>query len=800
MEINLNKRRLILSVGELARMVSESSETASGVSLSLRGKLGARAHRAYQEERRRSAGFRQEVHLDVPILTDGAGAQGWEIRVRGRLDGLIEELDRLVVEELKTVALPAAKFQAITIDDFSRHRRQLEIYLHLLAIARPQKPVAGKLIYYNLVSAKRRSLEVPYNREAIEPLIWDVIASFIIREERREQERALKRAAAAAMQFPFAAMRSGQPEIIEAARRALEQRTPLLLEAPTGLGKTAAVLYGIMPYALQNDKQAMFLTSKTTQQDLVFETARLLRAESLFPRTILLRAKEKLCFLEDGVCSSEECEYLEDFELRVRRSHAEPELLSRGDIHPDRLREIAQRERLCPHALQARLAQEMDLIIGDYNYAFDPVCRLARLFSEGDPSQLILIVDEAHNLPDRARSYYSMRLSWGEVSAALKHLELQDNSRFAEPLTEIQRQFEYYLSHTPKESGAGHIQLSAPAWQKISEIFEEAVIPYWFGLHSREGEIADDPVITLHWRLTDFVRILELEGENFAHLARRDPEEALEILCLDAAPFLSQTFSEVHEVMGISATLQPFPALQRLLGLPGETASVEIASPFSAENCRIMIDPAVTTVYRERQAHLEAITRRIQEFHHQVKRNMLVFFPSFDYMGSILQKLKIRKIFVQRQDWNDAQRAEALRAFKKSRGAVFCAVMGGVFAEGIDLPGRWAEAAIIVGVPLPLVCLENELMRAYFEAADHGGFEYAYLYPGMRRVVQAAGRVIRSETDRGVILLLDRRFAERGYRDLLPAHWYRKSPAELVCKDWETIMRETALFFGRGEP
>jgi DNA excision repair protein ERCC-2 len=799
MEINLEKKRLILSVRELARMVSESSEMAGGVSLSLRGKLGARAHRAYQENRRKSAEFRQEVHLDVPILADEAGAQGWEIRVRGRLDGLVEELDRLVVEELKTVALPAEKFRSLSADQFPSHRRQLEIYLYLLSIARPDKPAAGRLIYLNLVSGKKRSFDIAHDSNAIGGLISDVVASLLDREVRREQERALKREAASALRFPFRTMRPGQEEIIRGVCEALEKRSPLLMEAPTGLGKTAAVLFGALPFALRHDRLVMFLTSKTTQQDLVFETARRIRCGEVFPRTILLRAKEKLCFLEDEVCSPEECEYLEDFELRIRRSNAVPDLLAQGDIHPDRLSEIARRERLCPHALQIGLAEEMDLIIGDYNYAFDPVCRLSRLFSEGDPSRLILIVDEAHNLPDRARSYYSMRLSWEEVAAAAKHLENKSHSGFEEPLTEIQRQFEYYLANAPKGAEASHIQLSAPAWQRIAEMFEAAVVPYWFGLHDDAAEITEDPVISLQWRLEDFVKILSLEGENFAHLARREPEPALEILCLDAAPLLSKTFSAVHGVIGLSATLKPFPALRRLLELPEEIVSLEIASPFSAENCRIMIDPTVTTVYRERQAHLHAMAQKIQEFHRLLKRNTLVFFPSFDYMGSILEKLEIKKIFVQKQSWIDAQRDEALSEFKQSRGALFLAVMGGVFAEGIDLPGRLAEAAIIVGVPLPLVCLENELMRAYFENTDRCGFEYAYLYPGMRRVIQAAGRVIRAESDRGIILLLDRRFAQGGYRELLPAHWYRNSPAELVCKDWEMVMQKCVSFFCGGE-
>lgn len=383
MDINLDKKRLILSVSELARLAADSADARMGLSLPLRGKLGAEAHRVYQQQRTKSEAFRQEVHLDLPILIESTAARDWEIRIRGRLDGLIEELDQLVVEEMKTVALSPSRFKSLSRETFPRHQRQLEIYLHLVALVRPDKTPVGRLIYHNLPTGRKRSFEIAYRREEIEPILWEIIASLIDREVRHCKERRQKQEVASQMVFPFPRMRPGQEEMIEAITDALADSRDLLIEAPTGLGKTVAALLAALPFALEHDKQVLFLTSKTTGQNLVFDTARMLRQGRAFPRTLLLRARQKLCFMEDGKCQPEECEYLEDFQQRLRRCNTLPELLGEGDIHPDRLREVAERDRLCPHALQIAMAPEVDLIIGDYNYAFDPACRLEPLFGQG---------------------------------------------------------------------------------------------------------------------------------------------------------------------------------------------------------------------------------------------------------------------------------------------------------------------------------------------------------------------------------------------------------------------------------
>ncbi len=737
----------------------------------------------------------------MPVFENSPELDGWIVRICGRLDGLIEELDRRVAEEIKSVAMPPAKFAALRPEWFPRHRRQLEIYLYLIATSRSEKPVAGRLTYLNLPDNRRRTFEIEWDYATIETIILDHICYLIEQETRRGEERRLKRNIAQTIRFPFPKMRSGQKDMVDALHRALENASSILVEAPTGSGKTAAALYGVMPLALQHNKQVVYLTSKTTQQDLVFTTARKLRSGNLFPRVMLMRARQKICSAERGVCNTDECRFKRDFPERFRQGRILNILLEESCIHPDWVKRVGETYELCPYEIQLELAEEVDLIICDYNYIFDPAVRLNRFWKENDSEKLILIVDEAHNLPDRARSYYSPKLSWETISIAAKALDKEGDQTFQASLQALQEQFEYYLSWSSRHKDESHrvppnpfpVELSLPIWRKILEDFHSAVVPYWYRLMERDFQEGDDPVLNLQRELEAFLQVLEMQGENFAYLVRKSPRTSLEILCLDPAPLLRQVFSSVYASVCMSATLQPIEAYRQLLGLNPETELISLPSPFPPEHCRIIVDSSVTTLYREREANADPIIAKIECFYEEVQKNILLFFPSYEFMRRILRGLRIKNLFVQEEGLSDEERNNLLAAFRRRRHAVLCSVMGGVFAEGIDLPGKMAEAALIVGVPLPQVSTENELIRAYYDRTCGEGFRYVYLYPGMRRVVQAVGRVIRRETDRGIVLLLDRRYTRKEYQNLFPRYWYRRSPAELEWSTWEERIGELRL-------
>jgi DNA excision repair protein ERCC-2 len=791
LKIDPEKQRLTLSVGELTRRIAADGSDSESPSFSLRGKMGGETHRAYQEKRRRSSSYRQEVHLNVNLET-GAAPPGWTVRIRGRLDGLLEEDGTTIVEEIKTIALPSHLFASFPFENRIRHFRQLQIYLYLLSLSDPTLEVRGRLVFINLPDDTVRTYDVPYNQDEIEPLVATIVYDLISRETLREEERPGKKAAARSLSFPFPDLRIGQDDIIERVAEHLTRGGGMLLEAPTGLGKTAAVLFAVVRYALGNDRQVLYLTAKTTHQDVAFETAGLIRGANTFPRILLLRAKQKFCPLPEMVCHPDHCTYLTDFPMSFRRSVLREDFLSRHSVHPDDIAAAGEREQLCPYEIQSAIADEYDLIIGDYNYAFDPGCRLNSLFNDRDPARLVLIVDEVHNLPDRARTYYSAVLEKEIIRAAKNHLLSVKTDDFDAPLSALESLFRYYTDNAPPDPDPYPIQLSPAQWEGIRSDFETAIKPYWYRLMQTEHSTNEDPVIRCFRQLETFVRILSLEGEPFVHLIRRHPEISLEINCLDASGFLNETFSSVYGSVGMSATLQPFDfALQRM-GLGGKAVCVAFSDPYPAENRRIIVDPGVSTVYRHRRHNYPIVARKITRFRELCRSRVLAFFPSFEFMKQVVDLLEIDELYVQEEGMTDFERNQLLEAFRRSDQGLLCSVMGGVFAEGIDLPGDLTQAAVIVGVGLPYFGTENEMLRAYYDRRGENGFKFAYRVPGMQRVIQSVGRVIRGEDDRGVILLLDQRFAEEEYQRLFPEHWYNQSPAELICEDWEKTVQEFA--------
>ncbi|MFH1861444.1 MAG: helicase C-terminal domain-containing protein [bacterium] len=784
MEIDLDKKRLLLSVVELCQQTAIPALGGRGFSLSGRGRLGSSAHRRYQEKQRKNAAYRSEVHLDIPLTS--SQFPDWEIRLRGRLDGLIEELDRFVVEEIKTCILSHSDFQNLRPADFPLHLRQLEAYLYLVSIVYPQKSCAGRLLYINLASARKRQFEVPFHREDAEIAIQQALAFLLTQERRRAREKGIRKEIAPLLRFPYEHFRIGQETIIEAVSNALQQGSQLLLEAPTGLGKTAAVLFAALRYALDQGKKVLFLTAKTTQQELVYRTAQFIKADRPFPRIQLLRAKQKLCPQPEAICHPDECSFLTDYYVKLHHQELRDRFLESGEIHPDAILQAGSDFEICPYELQLSFCPDADLIIGDYNYVFDPECRLNVIFEHGSPSECLVIVDEAHNLPPRARSYYSAGLSWTSVQAAQTALSVRGIADFDSIFEGFIWQFQYYVSEAPRQPDPYPIELSPSAWRNLAADFENFLLSHWNALTSSADAGRDDPVFSLQRSLERFLRCLKFEGPPFAHLLRRKPIPNLEVLCLDAASFLSDTFSELHAAVCMSATLQPLEAYQRLLGLKTDALTISLPNPFPVKLRQIMVDPSVTTIYRERRANIPAIAQRIQLFYKLVQRNVIVFFPSFEFLKQVCSHLDVENLYVHEDGWNDQQRSLLLTHFQNSKHGLLATVAGSVFSEGIDLPGKAAEAAIIVGVPLPQVNPENELKRAYYDQQGDDGFEYAYLYPGMQRVIQAAGRIIRSETDQGIILLLDRRYAQPNYQRLFPQDWYERDPRELITRDWKT--------------
>ena len=621
--------------------------------------------------------------------------------------------------------------------------------------------------------------------------------------------------------------------MIEAVGAALEQRSNLLVSAPTGIGKTVAALYASLRFAARHGLSVFFLTSKTTQQKIVADTLRLWNLEPgsepgrapelpVFS-SLILRAKEKICANDVVFCHESRCRYARGFFQKLEESNVRSALLTEGLITPEKVYAAAVERELCPFELSLEMLKRVDVTVCDYNYIYDPAA-FDRM-EDIDRSRTILIVDEAHNLYSRAREYFSPELALSQMQALRESLRPQlgfSNEEVAQPvfawevpsaldsprpsqsflsrlddfLERIEGLFSDLLESYPEAHESGHavVSLDREFFVELRSELDDLMKRYLI-FQRQSGHIQDeDRLLQCFYGISDFCQVVAMEGEEFIHtLSTEGGSTRLKIVCVDPARQLRKVNERYRSVIAMSATLSPIEFYRDVLGFDRDTELLALPSPFPRENRRILVVPEVSTAYQQRAKHFPRIARIIEEIVSIRPGNYFAFFPSFDFLKEVarLVKLKDSELMVQDRIMPDHHRSALLEKLKEpGKRHLVLAVQGGVFAEGVDYPGELAVGAIIVGPGLPKVSFEQELMRQFYEDAYSKGFEYAYLYPGMNRVVQSAGRIVRSETDRGVIVLLDKRFAYENYSRLLPRDWYESSPDELTAQEFRKALTE----------
>jgi DNA excision repair protein ERCC-2 len=776
--------------------------------------LGQAIHSRYQEEALGAdPTYRREVAVAATF-----DHRGWEVTISGRLDGLRRDPDgAAVVEEIKSVRrggqLPPAQREL--------YARQAELYAWLLH-RRDGGEVRAELVLIEIGREGVERVAVDLDLRAIEAGVKRRLNS-LLRLHEAERERAReRRAAAERLAFPYPAMRPGQAEIAAAVGGALDRREHLLLEATTGIGKTVAALYPALRFALAHDKRLFVLTAKTLQQEMAATVLRLLDAEGAF-RALRLRAKAKMCANDQILCHEEYCPYARDYYAKVQGSGVVDRLLDEGTtLEPDAVFARAREAEVCPFEVSLELGGRVQVVVCDYNYAFDPYVALADFAADHDLGDTVLVIDEIHNLVGRGRDYYSPSLA-----AAAARRAAETSARGGAPVHRRIAALCRRLAETVEGVVADAFELGAPTgggggdggedggalaleWPLPEEPFwelrpplDEAFVDYLE--HNRETRSfrADDPFVDLYFGFLRFLNGLMVADGAFSRCAERHPEGAVaRVLCKDPSRFLGAVVGRTHSTIGLSATLSPPEFYRDLLGFaPARTSSLSIPNPFPPENRRVVIDPSVATAYRERAANYGPIAERLAAFAAAVPGNCLALFPSYRFLAEVAARLPApgKRVLVQERAAGDREREEILAALRSALfgDVLLLAVAGGVFAEGVDYPGDALKAVAVVGPCLPALSLEQRLLRDYYEERFERGFEYAFVVPGMTRVVQAAGRLIRSADDTGVIALLDRRFLHRPYREHLPAEWLADGDAGDLTGDPAAVAGE---FFGGAPP
>ncbi len=784
-------RELRLNVRDLVLSPENQPEDDWRMPAHERARLGSQAHARYFAER--PGQYRTEVWL-----AETFNWNDWTVTLQGRLDGMRETTTGLVVEEIKSTRLGGAELEELLAD--RAHREQCGFYCLLLERA-GRAVERGLVVYVALEDGAIRAIDIEYERSEYERLLHDRLVTISAGMVAEESRAARRRELARRLRFPFRRARASQGIMERDVATAAAQGLDLLVSAPTGTGKTAAALLPMARRALAENGRLFFVTSRVSQQELALDTLRALvgqdtagSGETVDGLAMQLRAKERSCPMEVMRCIAGVCPYLTEFSRKLEATGIVDELAARGVVDADVITETALEAMVCPFELSLVLARRCVVFVGDYNYVFDPRAAPG-MFLEG-ARRKYLIVDEAHNLPERARGYFSPEIDFnqfkslatlcqdiGRAALGFVRPERAVLVRIAALLERVRDEFERELRVFEEESGPSPLYARRPD----REIFEnaeaelEALLPEYYAflatdrleaaapLRSPRGKRNRDELLEALFNLREFCRVLRHDPGRFAFLWR--PEGRLGAVCLDAAEFLRERFQLFSATLCMSATLSPFEFHAPLLGL-GDALRLELPSPFSPARRLFLAVGHVDTTMKQRDEFAEEIAATIVATATLRAGNYLAFFSSFAYLQRVADVLPPGDYRVIRQQ--PAMPTElTLRLLRENEtGTVLLfAVHGGVFAEGVDFPGHLALGAFVVGAGLPLYSAEREFMREYYDHQGLNGFDFAYLHPGINRSVQAGGRVIRSETDRGFVLLIGRQFTDPRYQAMLPGFW-----------------------------
>jgi Rad3-related DNA helicase len=704
---------------------------------------------------RRGEHYRAEVALE--------GDYGL-LHVRGRADGY--DPDQNLIEEVKTYR---GQFSSIPDNHRHLHWAQLRIYGHLMCVQFDMEQVNLALVYFDIGSQQETVLRETRSRTELAAIFEDHCGRFIAWAEQEMRHRERRNEGVKDMRFPHADFRPGQRQLAEAVFRANAGKRCLLAQAPTGIGKTLGTLFPALKAAPREGiDKLFFLAAKTPGRQLALDAAATLKAGGTIPLRVLeLTARDKACEHPDKACHGDACPLARGFYDRLPSARAAA--LDAPLLDRETLRSVGLAHDVCPYYLGSEMVRWSDLVVGDYNYWFDGGAMLYALaLSYG--WRVSVLADEAHNLVSRARGMYSASLA----RPALRAARAAAPPALQKPLEKVGRAW----TDAGKSAPLPYQALDSLP-QKLLDSLQNATsaITEHFAEHA-DGSPLDPALQEFYFDALHFLRLAESFGDHsIFDLTRQDQRDTvLAIRNLVPAPFLKPRFEFAHSTTLFSATLSPWNYFADLLGMPEDTAWIDVDSPFVASQLRVELARGISTRYQHRRASLAPIADLMAEQYERMPGNYLAFFSSFDYLQQAADTLAQRHPGIptwhQARRMKEAERTAFLERFTSESSGIGFAVLGGAFGEGIDLPGARLIGAFVATLGLPQVNPVNEELRQRLQAMFGAGYDYAYLYPGLQKVVQAAGRVIRTEQDRGVVWLIDDRYARPEVLDLLPRWWH----------------------------
>lgn len=779
------QKKIRISVRNLVEFILREGDidnrTAAGTDKEVM-QLGSKIHRKIQ--RQMGSGYRAEVSLKTVIPYNG-----FDLQVEGRADGIMEENGRVIIDEIKGTLKDLEHIK----EPVGVHLAQAKCYAYIFASQNDLEDISVQMTYCQMETEEIRRFREDFRMNELEEWFINVAGKYEKWARFQVEWREIRNQSAKGVEFPFP-YRDGQKKLVTSVYRSFLRKKKLFIQAPTGVGKTIASVFPAVKAVGEGLAEKIFyLTAKTITRTVAEQAFVKLREQELKMKVITLTAKDKICFCEETLCNPDHCPYAKGHYDRVNDAVFEL-LTSQDELSRNSLEEQAKKHEVCPFEMSLDVSSWADVVICDYNYAFDPNAHLKRFFSEGCPGEYLFLVDEAHNLVDRGREMYSASL-YKEEFLEVKSLVKGEDPKLARRLDECNKQ----LLALKKECENYQVLNSVSHFSlKLLNLMAE----FERYLEEAQNETVRDAVLNLYFEVRHFLNMFDKLDENYIIYSELEQggRFKIKLFCVNPSVNLKEYLDFGISTIFFSATLLPVNYYKELLSCEKDDYAIYVDSPFAAENRVILIGNDVSTRYTRRSKEMyQTFAEYIHTMAQAKKGNYLVFFPSYRLMEDVYEIYRAdfedenTECVMQAPNMREEDREEFLQRFEEAGGKSllgFC-VMGGIFSEGIDLTEDRLIGAAIIGTGLPQVCNEREMLKDYFTERGMRGFDYAYLYPGMNKVLQAAGRVIRTDDDKGVIMLLDERFLLRDYQVTFPKEWIdyqrcsQKNAEEKIMEFWK---------------
>jgi len=722
---------------------------------------GSRMHRKIQG--RMGMEYRAEVPLKLEVPQEQ-----YVLALEGRADGIITNADGVTVDEIKCMYTDVTRFE----EPIFVHKAQAMCYAYIYALQNGLDQISVQLTYCDLDTEEICRFEEAFSFFWLERWFQDMMEAYRKWTDFQFAWRKIRQTSIQTLEFPFP-YREGQYKLVGDVYRTIHRKKILFIQAPTGTGKTISTLFPAIHAVGENlGDKIFYLTAKTITRTVAKDTCDLLKAKGYRGKVIVLTAKEKMCPCEEMDCNPSNCLRAKGHYDRVNDAVYDL-ITTEENFTRERMLAQAEKYQVCPFEMSLDASLYADIIICDYNYVFDPNVYLKRFFSEEEKGDYIFLVDEAHNLVERGREMYSAVLVKEEILTVKKLVRGKDRKLEAalekcnRQMLEWKRECETYTIY----ESIGAFAFSLMRLMSLLDIF----------LQSR-GEMPERKEVTeFYLNLRHFMNMFERVDENYVLYSDFDETDrfCLHLYCVNPSVNLQECLERGKSTIFFSATLLPVNYYKNLLSSKKDNYAVYADSAFREEQRLLFIGRDVSSLYTRRTlGEFHRIALYIQQVLRAKKGNYLIFFPSYRFMEDVYEQfLAVNEqeadCMMQSGNMNEADREEFIQEFSNPRGkslAAFC-VLGGIFSEGIDLKEDLLIGVLIVGTGLPQICNQREILKEYYQEENGQGFDYAYQYPGMNKVLQAAGRVIRTASDRGIIGLLDERFLRSDYRQLFPREW-----------------------------